>query len=45
MANWAYDVGKQADPSMGVRGPFKGWQLGFQTLIASTSRRLPAARC
>jgi hypothetical protein len=34
---------KQAGPSMGVRDPFKGWQLGFQTLIASTSRRLPAA--
>jgi hypothetical protein len=43
MANWAYDMGKQADPSMGVRVPFKGWQLGFPTLTALTSRRLPAA--
>jgi hypothetical protein len=43
MANWAYDMGKQAGPSMGVRGPFKGWQLGFPTLTALTSRRLPAA--
>jgi hypothetical protein len=28
---------------MGVRGHFKGWQLGFPTLTALTSRHLPAA--
>jgi hypothetical protein len=35
-------MGKQADPSMGVRGPFKGWKLGFPTLTALTSRRAPS---
>jgi hypothetical protein len=29
MANWAYDMGEQTGPSMGVCGLFKGWQLGF----------------
>jgi hypothetical protein len=27
-------MGKQTGPSMGVRGLFKGWQLGFKTLTA-----------
>jgi hypothetical protein len=43
MANWAYDMVEQTGPSMGVRGLFKGWQLGLETLTALTSRRMPAA--